>query len=126
MRARFTPPRTEDTVMLQGTDALKERREYVVLEIFTPYGRSALFRIEFAESAEPALFDSRVFTVTSTDLPPTWRYTSYETGSFALCPEPWSRPGFWESYYDHDPSALEVYESEKQKIITASQTTKAD
>ncbi|MFE2180125.1 hypothetical protein [Streptomyces sp. NPDC059455] len=112
--------------MLQGTDTLKEEREYIVLEIFTPYGRSALFRIEFAESENPALFDSRVFTVTSTALPPTWRYANYETGSFTLCPEPWSRPGFWESYYDHEPSALEVYESEKQKIITASRPTMAD
>ncbi|WP_167503434.1 hypothetical protein [Streptomyces malaysiensis] len=126
MRARFTPPRTEDTVMLQGTDTLKEEREYIVLEIFTPYGRSALFRIEFAESEKPALFDSRAFTVTSTVLPPTWRYANYETGPFTLCPEPWSRPGFWESYYDHEPSALEVYESEKQRIITASQPTSAD
>ncbi|WP_159043399.1 hypothetical protein [Streptomyces sp. NBRC 110028] len=120
MRARYEPPQIADTKLLQGVDALKEGREYVILELFAAHGKSALFRIEYIEGEGPALFDSRLFTVISSVLPPTWRYVQFETGSFALRPEPWSQPGFWESYFDHEPKALEVFETEKRKILASS------
>ncbi|MFE2032812.1 hypothetical protein ACFXKS_13120 [Streptomyces scopuliridis] len=122
MRARFTRPQTSDPQILQGIDALREGQEYVVLEVSVRYGKSALFRVEFMEGEweQSALFDSRAFTVTSHSLPPTWRYFQFDTGSVSLCPESWNQPGFWESYYDHDPQALEVYETEKQEILSSS------
>ncbi|QLH20464.1 hypothetical protein [Streptomyces sp. Rer75] len=120
MRARFESPRTADARLLQGADALKEGGEYVILELFAPHGKSALFRIEHTEGEGPALFDSRLFTVISPILPPTWRYVQFDTGSFALRPEPWSQPGFWESYFDHEPQAREVFEAEKRKILASS------
>ncbi|MFI1864383.1 hypothetical protein [Streptomyces jumonjinensis] len=120
MRARFTPPQTSDSEILQGIDALKEGREYVILEIFARRGKSALLRVEFIEGEDSALFDSRAFTVTSHTLPSSWRYFQFETGSFALRPESWNQPGFWESYYDHQRQALEVYETEKRNILSSS------
>ncbi|MEU3192477.1 hypothetical protein ABZ686_18005 [Streptomyces sp. NPDC006992] len=120
MLARFSNPQTKDPKITQGTDALKEGREYTVLEVFVPHGKDPLFRVEFSESEDPALFDSRAFKVTSSHLPTTWRYFHFDTGSFALRPEPWSIPGFWEAYYDRSPWAVEVYEAEKRKILASS------
>ncbi|MFI1763561.1 hypothetical protein ACH41H_16150 [Streptomyces sp. NPDC020800] len=106
---------------IRGINNLEEGQEYAILEVFVPRGNSALFRIEFNESEDPALFDSRVFEVTSPSLPSSWRYFQFESGSFALRPEPWGESGFWEAFYDRDPRALEVYESEKQKILSQRQ-----
>ncbi len=94
---------------LQGVDALKMGREYVVLEVFVPHSRDPLFRIEFIEGEDPALFDSRAFRVTSTTLPSTWHYFHFDSGSFALRPKQWGQPGFWEAYYEHTPWATETY-----------------
>ncbi|GAA3733780.1 hypothetical protein GCM10023082_33910 [Streptomyces tremellae] len=122
MRARFERPKNPDPRILQGIDALREEEEYVVFEVSVGHGKSALFRVEFTEGGlrQSALFDSRVFTVTSHRLPPTWRYFQSDTGSLSLCPESWNQIGFWESYYDHDPRAIEVYETERQAILSSS------
>ncbi|URM90811.1 hypothetical protein LUW75_13415 [Streptomyces sp. MRC013] len=120
MRAKFTLPQTPNPKVLQGVDALKEGREYIVLEVLSHNGGGTAFRVEFITGEGPALFDSRVFTVTCHRLPPTWQYFQFETGSFALRPQPWSQVGFWESYYEHEAHALEIYETEKQKILSSS------
>ncbi|MFI1534115.1 hypothetical protein [Streptomyces anandii] len=120
MRVQFTPRPDGDVGTLQGVDALREGREYTVLEVFVPHGKRALFRMEFIEGEDSALFDSSAFTVTSSALPPSWRYFQFDSGSFALRPEPWSKVGFWESYYDHDPTALQVYQREREKIMASS------
>ncbi|MFG2354039.1 hypothetical protein [Streptomyces sp. NPDC048521] len=119
MRVQFASERAMGIPNLQGIDALRDGREYTVLEVFAPHDKSALFRLEFIEGEDPALFDGRAFTVTSPLIPPSWRYFQYDSGSFTLGPEPWSRPGFWEAYYDRLPEALEAYETEKRKILSS-------
>ncbi|MFF9560045.1 hypothetical protein ACF1DY_30045 [Streptomyces albus] len=120
MRAQMVGATTADSKPLQGVDALKMGKEYVVLEVFVPHGRDPLFRIEFIEGEDSALFDSRAFRVTSSALPPTWHYFHFDTGSFALRPKPWGQLGFWEAYYEHTPWAIETYETEKRKILLSS------
>ncbi len=120
MRVKFTLPQTPDPKILQGVGALREGREYVVLEVFSSSGGETVFRVEFIAGEDSALFDSRAFTVTCHHLPPTWQYFQLDTGSFSLCPEPWNQVGFWESYYEHEAHALEIYETEKQKILSSS------
>ncbi|MFJ8693857.1 hypothetical protein [Streptomyces roseolilacinus] len=116
LRAKYVAPETSDRSVLQGTSALREGKEYVVLELFSQSDGNTLFRVEFNEGEDSALFDSRAFTITSHNLPPTWRYFQHSSGSFTLCPEPWSQLGFWEAYYEHEAHALRVYETEKLKI----------
>ncbi|MEW2401584.1 hypothetical protein [Streptomyces sp. NPDC046862] len=94
-----------------------------MLEVFVPHGKSALFRLEFIEGEDSALFDSRAFTVTSSTLPPSWHYFQFDTGSFALRPDSWGREGFWEAYYEHEREALALYELEKQKITSFARGT---
>ncbi|AOT59715.1 hypothetical protein [Streptomyces rubrolavendulae] len=117
LRVKYVPPEALDRSALQGTTALRERKEYVVLELFSQSDGNTLFRVEYNESEDSALFDSRAFTITSHNLPPTWRYFQHSSGSFSLCPEPWSQPGFWEAYYERESHARKVYEAEKQKIV---------
>ncbi|MFF7747926.1 hypothetical protein ACFZCP_01485 [Streptomyces sp. NPDC007971] len=107
---------------LHGIDALREGHDYTVLEVFVPHDKCALFRMEFIKGDDPALFDSRAFEVTSSFIPPSWRYLQLKNGSFSLCPEPWGQPGFWEAFYDRAPEARGVYESEKREILTSEQS----
>ena len=117
MHVRFIARQAAQIENLHGIDALREDLDYAVLEVFAPHNKSALFRIEFIEGEDPALFDSRAIEVTSSSIPPSWRYLQNESGSFSLCPEPWGQSGFWEAFYDRTPGARGVYESEKRKIL---------
>ncbi|MFJ9864439.1 hypothetical protein [Streptomyces sp. NPDC101165] len=121
VRVRFIAQQAAGIGNLQGIDALREGLDYAVLEVFAPHDKTTLFRIEFIEGEDPALFDSSAFEVTSSFIPPSWRYFQLESGSFSLCPEPWAQPGFWEAFYDRAPGARDVYESEKWKILTSEQ-----
>ncbi|MFC9243137.1 hypothetical protein ACFT7S_03540 [Streptomyces sp. NPDC057136] len=122
MRVRVKTSNTTDPKALQGITALTEGHEYVVLEISARFKMTTSFRVEFNESGlrQSALFDTRVFTVTSHSLPPTWRYFQLESGSFSLCPESWNESGFWEAYYDGDPRAIALYEHERAAILSHS------
>ncbi|MBM7437759.1 hypothetical protein [Streptomyces sp. HB132] len=124
MRARLNTSTTTDPKIAQGITALTDGHEYVVLEISARFGMATSFRVEFIDHGlrQSALFDTRVFTVTSHSLPPTWQYFQLESGSFSLCPQPWNEPGFWDDYYDGDPLAVAVYEHERAAILTHSQS----
>jgi len=119
MRVRMATEITLEPTALQGISALTEGYEYAVLEISARFKGATTFRVEFteAEFRQSALFDSRVFTITSHSLPSNWRYFQLDSGSFSLCPESWNAPGFWEAYYDGDPRAVAVYEEERAAIL---------
>ncbi len=122
MRVRVNIDNTTDPKITQGIATLTNGHEYAVLEISTRFKMANSFRIEFIEGGmrQSALFDTRIFTVTSHSLPPTWRYFQLESGSFSLCPESWNESGFWEAYYDGDPRAIEMYERERAVILAHS------
>ena len=109
-----------DSRALRGVDALRKGREYVVLEVFSQIEGSTLFRVEPISDDPSALFDSRVFSVTDTRIPSTWRFFALDSGSFYLCPERWCEMGFWESYYDKESWAVMAYEAEKERILQES------
>ncbi|WP_381554272.1 hypothetical protein [Streptomyces eurythermus] len=120
MRVRFSMEKAEQADAKQGVSSLRDGTEYTVLEVYFSGEGESFFRIKFAENEDSALFNSEAFEVTSTKIPPTWKLFPSEGRSFTLCPESWNRPGFWESYYDHDPQALTLYEQERQAIIESS------
>lgn len=105
---------------LRGGDALREGRDYVVLEVFSRPEQSSLFRVESIAGESSALFDSRLFTVSDSKIPSSWRIFDLGNGSFCLCPAPWDEMGFWEAYYDSEPWAVAVYEREKERILRES------
>ncbi|MDT3397156.1 hypothetical protein RKE29_10950 [Streptomyces sp. B1866] len=120
MRVKFAGPQRVEERYHQGANTLSLDREYVVLEVYSRDDRNTRFRIEYSHLEHSALFDSRLFSVTSTKIPPSWEFFMLESGSFSLRPAFWNRPGFWEAFYDHEPWALEAYEQEKAKILAAS------
>lgn len=105
---------------------LKLGSEYIVLEVISQQGKDTLLRMEFSPREDSALFDSRLFTVTSSRMPSSWRFFQAEGGSFSLRPESWNVPGFWEAFYDREPWAVADYESEKRKILAASHAHQHD
>lgn len=65
-----------------------------------------------------ALFRWEEFEVVSSRVPPTWIIYSGPKSTVELLPEPWTRPRFWERYYDGDPDAVRILE-ETRKIVGA-------
>jgi hypothetical protein len=83
-------------------------REYDVLEILADPGQRVLLRVETDESGSPGLWGAGLFRTVSAQIPPSWSADIQDDGSVMLGAEGWRRPGFWERYYDGDPSAVGV------------------
>lgn len=102
---------------LRGADSLREGREYVVLEVYSRAERNTLFRVESEGRGSSALFDIRLFSVIDPKIPSVWKFFSLGGGSFCLRPESWNEHMFWESYYDGEARAAEIYDKERDRII---------
>ena len=66
-----------------------------------------------------ALFPLDQFEIVSPKLPGQWVVTWAANGVFELTAEAWSRPGFWEQFYDQDAEARKIFEQEKNNIVQA-------
>ncbi len=64
-----------------------------------------------------ALFSLDLFEILDRKMPPTWVPVWHSGGAFELTPEPWSKSGFWEAFYDLDPEIRKVFELERDKIF---------
>jgi hypothetical protein len=97
---------------LERSPWLTVGREYDVLEIVAQPGREVLFRLLGDDATGgPGLWDSRLFTAASTDLPSHWVASVDGNGIIRIGPEAWQREGFWEAYFDGDPAAVRAFES---------------
>lgn len=79
MRVKYADRRLEG-VSHQGIDALSVGHEYAVLEISSLADRPSYFRIEVVNGEPPALFDVRLFEVTSPAIPQTGCVRSMSPG----------------------------------------------
>ena len=61
-------------------------------------------------------FDSRGFEVLSDIVPSNWRL-SLRQNSITIGPASWLVDGFLESFHDHDPSTLPVFQQERAIIL---------
>ena len=43
-------------------------------------------------------------------LPDSWEARLGEGGVLRLGPREWMKPGFWDAYFDREPTAVEAYE----------------
>jgi len=71
------------------------------------------------EEPTPALFEPEMFEVVSAGIPSVWVVSSSRPGCLALAPEAWSKPGFWESFFDGEPAAVACFEEYREKIVGA-------
>lgn len=118
MQAKYAGRRPEG-VSYQGADALSVGREYAVLEISSLADRPSYFRIEVVNGEPPALFDVRLFEVTSPAIPPNWMCSLDESGLLTIGPKAWREIDFWEAYLERREWAVAVYEREREAILSA-------
>ncbi|MFI8817355.1 MULTISPECIES: hypothetical protein [unclassified Streptomyces] len=95
--------------------------EYPVLEVITTQ-RQVLLRIPersdvMVERDSPGLWDASMFTVVNGRMPDCWE-AGLEDGRLTLAPKAWQRPGFWDDYFDGEPSAGDEYERLRTEIIS--------
>jgi hypothetical protein len=120
MKVRFKGAEGFDRPISQGSGALRVGMEYPVLEILALAGDANKFRIQFSDVELPALFDSRLFEVTSGRIPPSWHIVRNRYGSLTFGPREWQEQGFWESFMDHELWAIDLYEVGRSKSLDKS------
>lgn len=101
---------------LESSPWLTLDAEYHVASLLAyPDGR-VLLRLLADNENGLALFDSRAFITVDGRVPETWEGRIGEGGALEFAPSSWLVPGFWEDYYDGDPAAVEIVETELCKI----------
>lgn len=76
------------------------------------------YRLIADDDYTPALFKANQFKIVCPVLPSNWIASRESKSYFELAPESWLRTGFWEEYFDREPSAISLFETEKEKIIS--------
>jgi len=90
---------------------------YEVLDILVESGRVSLRLV--GDESTPAMFQVEMFEVVDSTIPPTWTVTSAQPGCLYFAPTAWSRPGFWEDFFDGNEKARACFEAERKRIIDA-------
>ena len=78
-------------------------RRYTVLGIEADY-----FRL-LDDTQRPYLFPPECFEVVEAAEPAFWVCSVDEGGERYCYPEPWNHPGFFEDYFDHAPTARDLF-----------------
>ena len=93
-------------------------KTYLVLSVHAFVGRDLMLRLIGDDPNGPILVNARQFETTCIQMPSNWRAIIDDKGNFQLTPEPWSKPGFWESYFNGEPAAEQLFIQELRKIET--------
>jgi hypothetical protein len=106
--------------IVQDHPSIRIGAEYPVLEVVTT-GKQVLFRIPDRLDTEvfrdsPGLWDAAMFTVVNERMPNCW-VAALNGGNLTLAPREWQRPGFWEDYFDAEPTAVAVYDRIRAEIL---------
>ncbi|MGJ7907346.1 hypothetical protein ACOQFL_12795 [Actinopolyspora sp. H202] len=110
MKVIFIGQEGQEPCALWGASALREGREYVVLEAEFLTGGANKFRIEVNCGEFPPLFDSRLFKVVDSTLSSAWTVSINWDGSVTMAPPDWQDTGFWENFSEYFDAAIESYE----------------
>jgi hypothetical protein len=93
-------------------------KTYLVLSVYAFVGRDLMLRLIGDNPDMPILVNARQFETTCIQMPSNWRAIIDDKGNFQLTPEPWSKPGFWESYFNGERAAEQLFIQELRKIET--------
>ncbi len=91
-------------------------KRYTVLTVGNHAGRGLLFRVMSDDGFTPIVADWHEFKVLSSRLPSTWVGSLDKNGDLMLAPNAWTRPGFWEDYFDREPEAMKQFDQARQVI----------
>ena len=110
----------EDTgETLESSSWLTIGKVYHVLSINMENGLPVKFQLISDDNQTPAYHDANQFEIITNIIPEGWTIDFVPKLYFRLSPKVWSKPGFWEEYFDGVPKAVEQFNSEKEKIIQA-------
>ncbi|GAB2191562.1 hypothetical protein MAH1_31750 [Sessilibacter sp. MAH1] len=103
---------------LKNSSWLTVGKEYHVLSVFIADSQPAEYRLLSDDGRTPGMYKADQFELVNKKLPSSW-VANYEAESyFELAPKLWVEPGFWESYFDGEPDAVDVFNSEKESILS--------
>ena len=106
---RLLSPTTGEPI--ERSPLLTVGREYLVLSVIAQPGTRVLIRLIDDEGHSPSLWDVRMFTTTSTRIPPNWGICLDKDGVLTIEPTEWQHDGFWEKYFDGDTRAVTEFET---------------
>lgn len=90
--------------------------EYHVVSVLAEPDRPVQLQIVTDDGRSLAWFESTNFMTVDGAMPESWTARIGEGGVLELGPAAWLVPGFWEAYYDGDPSAADAVEAELQAL----------
>jgi len=110
-------------VSLLGADGRADKRSgwvklgevYHVLSILIEPEQTMLRLL--GDQSVPALYEPKMFEVVSSIVPSVWTIASPNPGYLSIGPAAWSRPGFWEEYFDDNAEAIATFENERRNIV---------
>jgi hypothetical protein len=100
-------PAPVDGMDLESSPWITLHSEYHVVSLLAEPGGVQL-QIVTDDGRSLGWFDSTNFLTVDGSLPHNWAARVGEGGALELGPQDWLVPGFWESYYDGDPTTAEA------------------
>ena len=91
-------------------------KTYLVLSVYASEGRDIKLRLIGDDRNTPILVNAKQFTTVCDEVPSNWRAIIDNNGSFELTPAAWAERGFWESYFDGERRAEQLFLEELGKI----------
>jgi len=102
---------------LESSSSLTVGKEYVVLSIHVEDRDNTKFQI-LRDDHTPSFHNANQFEVISSKIPNTWQIDFIPKSYLSLGPKAWSRPGFWDDYFDGDPEAEAIFDREKEVMFS--------
>lgn len=104
---------------LESSSWLSVGKEYHVLSVNIDDGLPIKFQLIGDDGQTPAYHDANQFEIVTNNIPEGWVIDFVSKSHLRLSPKGWSKPGFWEDYFDGIPEAIELFNAEKAAIIQA-------
>ena len=93
-------------------------KEYVVLEAIASASKGLLYRlIGDNTDKSPSVFIATQFEIISDLVPSNWEISIVNKSLIVVGPKAWRHLDFWDSCYDGEPGALEIYKREARIIF---------
>lgn len=102
---------------LESSYWISVNKEYVVLSLLAEPEGPVRLHLLLDDGCSLGWFDSANFLMVEGSLPSNWDACLNEDGTLELAPPAWLAPGFWEDYYNGDPSASNAVRVELQTIL---------
>ena len=115
MRVRCVSIVDANNEPIETSRSLTIGREYVVLGVSATIGHSIDVRIT-SDDGTHSLWPIDIFEVVEDSLSSSW-VAKIDRQRLMLCPSSWSRPGFWEDYFNGEKEAVMQFDIERDRIL---------